>query len=201
MSNINGYEVSVKDYATQRNKTVQAVYQQMKRGENAVALEGHIIVRRVGNKDVKFLDEKAVEILDESSRSTPTVLLQEDLKSELEAVSQDLDLAQKNLVFYEGQMKALKDLLAEKEKELRALAAPQMEIERLTAQNAEIKAERDEYRGKIAEADQRALKANSEAYNAKLYAAKLETYLKQPKIVQLFTKKPVLKNLEEEDKE
>lgn len=189
--------ISIKDYAEDRGKTIQAVYQQMKRKENATALEGHVFTRRVGNKDVKFLDDEAVRILDEASRSTQTVIYKEFLKDELEQATQDLELAQKNLIFQEGQLKALRDTLAETEKKLLALAAPEAQIEALEAQISDLKGDKEELKGKVAEADNRAVKANREAFNAKLYAKELEAYLKLPKIVQLFTKKPVLRNLEE----
>lgn len=68
--------ISVKEYAENRGKSVQAVYQQLKRKDNAQRLEGHIVVKRVGNKDTKFLDAVAVEILDEASRQAPQVIME-----------------------------------------------------------------------------------------------------------------------------
>lgn len=141
MSDANGLWVSIKDYANQRGKTVQAVYQQMKRKENVNALAGHVHVKRVGNKDVKFLDEVAVSLLDEASHSTPIVIQQDDLKNALEQTSQDLELAQKKLLYQEGQIQTLKELLADRERELRQLAEPERQISSLTAENGVLRAD------------------------------------------------------------
>lgn len=197
MSNDKDFGISIKDYAAQRNKTIQAVYQQMKRKENAAALEGHVLTHRVGNKDVKFLDDEAVRILDDASSSTKNIIVQNDREEELAAVTEDLERLKQSVVYQEGKIDALKDQLAEKEKQLMALAEPAAQIDMLKAQIGDLKTEKDELKDKVAEADKRALEANSEAYKAKRYADKLEAYLKLPKLVQLFTKKPMLENLED----
>lgn len=71
-------KMSIKEYAETRGKSVQAVHQQLKRKSNADALKGHIFIYKINNKDVKHLDEEAVEILDSSSRQTPSVIIQEN---------------------------------------------------------------------------------------------------------------------------
>ena len=204
MNNDGGFGVSIKEYAEQRSKTVQAVYQQIKRKENAAALKGHIFTRRVGNKDVKYLDDVAVSILDEASGSTASVVYPQDLKADLEVAQADLEAAKMQLAYREGEINTLRGLLADKERELRQLAEPHAQIDLLKGQITEIKAERDtvkverdEYKEKVASAEERAVEANSEAYRAREYVAELEAYLRLPKIVQLFTKKPVLKSREE----
>lgn len=68
--------VTIKEYAEKSGKSVQAVYKQMKAKENAALLEGHILFRKIGNKSTKVLDDEAVKILDEASRTAPTVVLQ-----------------------------------------------------------------------------------------------------------------------------
>lgn len=82
-------EISIKDYASSRGKSVQAVHQQMGRKTNAAALKGHIILRKINGKSVKFLDEEAVAILDASSRSTPSVIVQEAQGEALEQLQQE----------------------------------------------------------------------------------------------------------------
>lgn len=129
MSNGASLELSIKEYATQKGKTVQAVYQQMKRKENAAALEGHIFTKQIGNKEVKYLDAEAIAILDRGSQTTPVVIEREDLRFELEVKTQDLDLAQKKIIYQEGQIQALKEMLAEKEEKLLTLAESESLLE------------------------------------------------------------------------
>lgn len=160
MDNAGNVELSIKDYALQRSKTVQAVYQQLKSKENLAALEGHVTVKRVGNKDVKFLDQKAIEILDKASTSAPVVYLQEDLKQELDETKDKLQFVERQAIFAEGQIQVLKDLLADKERELRALAEPQLRIDALEAQNAALSAENEAEKAKTLEAEKNAQKAS-----------------------------------------
>lgn len=69
--------MNVKEYAELRGKSVQAVHQQIKRKTNAKALEGHIFTYKVNNKNVKFIDKEGIEILDDSSKQTPSVMIRE----------------------------------------------------------------------------------------------------------------------------
>lgn len=197
MSNNKGFGITIKDYAEQRGKTVQAVYQQMKRQENAQALNGHVFTQRVGNKDVKYLDEEAVRILDEGSGSTPNIVVQDELKGQLAEVTENFEKAKQQIMFQEGRIDALKEQLADKEKQLMALAAPEVQIKELKGQISDLRKDKDELKGKVTSAEQQALKANSEAYNAKVYAAEMKAYAKLPFFVRWFTKEPVLKEVEE----
>lgn len=176
MSNINGFGLSVKDYAEQRGKTVQAVYQQMKRKENAVALAGHVTTHKIGNKHVKFLDEEAVAILDAGTNSTPSIIIQTETEEKLAEVSLQLELAKQEFKKMEGQRDLLKQLLDEKDQKLLMLEGSAREIEKLhkdvdaakaeieiqKAQNADLSAERDEAIQKSLEAEKKAQEAAEE---------------------------------------
>jgi len=141
MSNDAGFEISVKHYAEVKNKTVQAVYQQMKRPGNAAALEGHVFTKRVGNKNVKYLDEEAVRILDEGRAAAPVIVQQDEYKAKYEEASSLLEVAEKRAAFQEGKIEMLKELLAEKESKLLALAEPGNQIEDLKRQNDDLSVE------------------------------------------------------------
>ena len=67
--------ISVKDYAAKTNRSIQGVYQQMKREKNAEQLKGHIIIKQVNNRDVKYLDEYAVKLLSQNRNNVPAVIL------------------------------------------------------------------------------------------------------------------------------
>ncbi len=78
--------ITVKEYAEQQGKSVQAVYKQMRAKENAALLENHIFLQKVGNKTAKVLDDEAVEILNNASRQAPTVVLQNGKDERIEAL-------------------------------------------------------------------------------------------------------------------
>lgn len=136
MNNINTYEISVKEYAENRGKTVQAVYQQMKRKENAEALKGHVKLKWIGNKNVKYLDEIAVAILDKASNSAPITFLRYEKEEELQAVKQQLEALKQANMKLQGRNELLQEQLAEKDKRLLLLESEKGEIE---DKNKEIK--------------------------------------------------------------
>lgn len=78
--------ITVKEYAEQQGKSVQAVYKQMRAKENAALLENHIFLQKVGNKTAKVLDDEAVEILNNASRQAPTVVLQNGKDERIEVL-------------------------------------------------------------------------------------------------------------------
>lgn len=162
MSNEAVSGVSVKEYAAQRGKTIQAVYQQMKRKENAAALKGHVLLQRVGNKNVKYLDEEAVAILDRSSNSAPLVILEEGLKDSLALAQQETKQWEAQAFKLQGQVELLKEMLEQRDEALRLLDEPQRRIEGLEAQNGILSAERDEWKGKATQFENEAQKASNE---------------------------------------
>lgn len=66
--------MTIKEYATSRGKTIQAVYQAMRRKVNSEALEGHTYTEQVRGKNVLCLDDEAVKILDRGAMQTATVV-------------------------------------------------------------------------------------------------------------------------------
>ena len=137
-------------------------------------MEGHVILRYVGNKRVKFLDEVAVGILDAASASTPIVVVGNELKEELAVATDRIHQLEIAVAMQEGANSTLRELLREKEQELRALAEPQSVIDALTAQNGDLEAERDKAREEAQEAQETAQEADAEAW--RLYRVALEIY-------------------------
>jgi len=162
MSNDKGFEISVKHYAETKNKTVQAVYQQMKRPGNAAALEGHVFTKRVGNKDVKYLDEEAVRILDEGRAAAPVIVQQDEFKAKYEEASSMLAAAEKHAVFQEGKIEMLKEMLAEKERKLLALTEPQAQIDSLKRENGDLSRVNEELGQKLAGTEKTAQELSGE---------------------------------------
>lgn len=81
--------LTIKEYAEKYGKSVQAVYKQMQSKENAAELEGHVIVRKVGNKPTKLLDEEAVAILTRASSQSPQVIIQTSDKELIAALEHE----------------------------------------------------------------------------------------------------------------
>lgn len=96
--------ITVKEYAENKGKSVQSVYQQMKRKDNSKKLEGHIVVKRVGNKETKFLDTVAVEILDEASRQAPQVIMETMDKERIEELEAENKLLVQKIVELQDQL-------------------------------------------------------------------------------------------------
>lgn len=69
--------VTVKEYAESRGKSVQAVYKQIKSKQNVELLKGHIAKQVVSGKEISFLDDSAVQTLDEASKQAPTIIIQD----------------------------------------------------------------------------------------------------------------------------
>lgn len=68
-------EMTIKEYAASRGKTVQAVYKQIRAKENA-EVKSHIRKVKRGNKSIQTLDDEAIRILDDASRQTPVIITQ-----------------------------------------------------------------------------------------------------------------------------
>ena len=71
---------TIKEYAQEHGKTVQAVYKQLKSKQNKEALNGHIFTEIVKGKRTMFLDPEAESILNQSSLSDK-IVVQADLNS------------------------------------------------------------------------------------------------------------------------
>ena len=104
--------ISIKEYAERRGKSVQAVYQQINRKTNVAMLKGHIITKVYMNKNTKFLDEFAVDILDHGSSQTPSVIVQTDKDDRI------AELEKKNEVLLE-KVAVQADKIATQSEELR----------------------------------------------------------------------------------
>lgn len=96
--------VTIKQYADAHGKSVQAVYQQINSKENKKALEGHITVKRVGNRNTKYLDEEAVRILEQASAQAPTIIVQNDDKERIEELTRQNEVLKAKIIELEDTM-------------------------------------------------------------------------------------------------
>lgn len=139
--------ISLKDYAKQNNISYEAVRQQVVRYKNDLA--EHII--RDGRQ--QFLDDEAVAFLDSKRQKNPVAIIQIEKDERIEALQKELDAA-KNMII---------GLQEERDK----LKSEKYTLELENAKIARLEADNEAQRGKIAEAEQKAVEANSEAYKAK----------------------------------
>lgn len=129
--------ITVKEYADSRNITIQAVHQSMKGKRKAEKLIGHVEIR----DGVKWLDEEAVRILDESRNKTPVVIMQnehDEIIEENEKLRAMNAALQEKILTLQNQLIEAKDkslLLADKELENKRLLA---EVDKLVEGKKEV---------------------------------------------------------------
>lgn len=108
--------ITIKEYAEKHGKSVQSVYKQMKSKENATLLEGHVFTEKINNKSVKMLDEVAVQILEDASKQSIQVILQNDDKEKIERLEEEnKSLLKKITLLQEELIVTQKELNKEKE--------------------------------------------------------------------------------------
>ncbi len=139
--------ITLRDYAKQNNISYEAVRKQLVRYK--AELGDHII--KDGRQ--QFLDEEAVAFLDAKRQKNPVAIIQMDKDERIEALQKELDAA-KNMII---------GLQEERDKLKSEKYTLELENAKIALLEADNKAQRD----KIAEAEQKALEANSEAYRAK----------------------------------
>ena len=79
---------SVKQYAEERKITIQAVHQSMKGKRKQALLEGHVHMVN----GVKWLDDEAVQILDEDRKRSPVVLERTEKNDTIDALKEQIEM-------------------------------------------------------------------------------------------------------------
>ena len=101
--------ITVKEYADRRNKSVQAVYKQLRREKNKRRLEGHLIKQN----RMTYLDEEAIKILDEGQNVSIILVDQETKNEEKDELSEYKDRVA-NLIETNNQLRDQQDFLKNK---------------------------------------------------------------------------------------
>lgn len=135
---------SIKDYAKSRKITYEAARQQVKRYEKE--LQGHI---RKQNR-TQYLDDYAVELLDDHRQQSPVVIVNQDRDAELEQLRADKVALLQQVASLQNELIKARDneILAAKQTVL--LEAAQSDREALQERVKELEAERDEARQEAA---------------------------------------------------
>lgn len=84
-------EMTIKQYADSRGKSVQSVYQQMNRKRIKDTIKEHIKEVVINNKSTKILDSIAIELLDNASNTSVQIIEQGSKQKELEEALKQLE--------------------------------------------------------------------------------------------------------------
>lgn len=118
--------LTVKEYADSRGKAVQSVYRQMKAKTNKVLLDGHVSTAKIGNKQIKVLDDEAVKILDAASRQDPVIVERSSKTEEISRLKNENESLRIQVMELQKQVIGLQDsLLAAKQELLEIKDAPE----------------------------------------------------------------------------
>ena len=159
---INGM-LTIKEFAEMHGKSVQAVYQQIKSKENAKALEGHIVIHRVGNKDTKLLDEEAVRILQSASMQAPQVIMQTDDKERIEQLRQEKENLLLKIAAQADEIAAFAKWKAEQATTLALAEQTRLQLQAAEEDKKALADSRDEYKAEADEQHRRAEQAERRA--------------------------------------
>ena len=155
--------MTIKEYATARGKTIQAVYQAMRRKVNAEALVGHTYTTKVRGKNVLCLDDEAVAILDRGAMQTATVvekansdLLVKKYAAELEAEKKRADALQLELNEANRQLRQTLPLIGTAEVQQKRLEESEARTQELEVELASVKEAGEAAEKRAVEAEHRA---------------------------------------------
>ena len=201
--------ITVKQYAEDRNITIQAVHQSMKGKRKKGLLEGHVHLV----DGIKWLDDEAVAILDKDRRKPPVIYERENANATIEQLRNDKELLLAKLAEVSEWKADNAMAIAEAEQTRRALTAAERDKQLLEGFVADAKAEIAVLSGEKVKAEEKA-RMEAEAAQAardeltaaqererllKEYAAALNAWSALGWLKRKRTPKPVMPELMKED--
>lgn len=160
--------ISLKSYAESHNISYEAVRQQVTRYRKE--LENHII--QDGRQ--QFLTEEAVAFLDEKRCKSPVVIIQEDLRDELETTKETLERLKFEYAKMEGQVELLDRKLSEKENKLLLIGDAEARVKELATEKAKLEARAENAEGVTKALIEQADQAKAEAEDLRLELERLK---------------------------
>lgn len=180
--------ITVKQYADERGITIQAVHQSMAGKRKKDRLQGHVQVI----DGIKWLDEEAVAILDESRNKSPVVYEKADANERIQELEREKEqmllkiAAQADKISELAEWKANNALaIAEASQTQLLLDTTKAELDKAKLDLADQITEAAEARQEASEAAQRAEEAQKRAQRAE---ADLAAYLALPAWKRIFRK-------------
>lgn len=132
--------MSIKDYAKARNISYEAARQQVKR--YAEELDGHI----TRQNRTQYLDDYAVELLDEHRQQNPVVVINQDRDEALEQLREENKALTQRVMLLQDKLLAAQESAIEAAKATARLEAAEADRSRLEARTAALESELDEAR-------------------------------------------------------
>lgn len=136
--------MSIKDYARARKITYEAARQQVKRYEKE--LQGHIHKQN----RTQYLDDYAVELLDDHRQQNPVVIVNQDRDAELEQLRSENKTLLQQVAMLQDKLLAAQESAIEAAKQTVLLDAAQADKAALQERVKELEAERDAARQEAA---------------------------------------------------
>lgn len=135
---------SIKDYAKSRKITYEAARQQVKRYEKE--LQGHIHRQN----RTQYLDDYAVDLLDDHRQQSPIVVVNQDRDAELEQLRAENKTLLQQVAMLQDKLLAAQESAIEAAKQTVLLDAAQADKAALQERVKELEAERDAARQEAA---------------------------------------------------
>lgn len=135
---------SIKDYAKSRKITYEAARQQVKRYEKE--LQGHIHRQN----RTQYLDDYAVELLDDHRQQNPVVVVNQDRDAELEQLRSENKTLLQQVAMLQDKLLTAQESVIEAAKQTVLLDAAQADKAALQERVKELEAERDAARQEAA---------------------------------------------------
>lgn len=135
---------SIKDYAKSRKITYEAARQQVKRYEKE--LQGHIHWQN----RTQYLDDYAVELLDDHRQQNPVVVVNQDRDAELEQLRSENKTLLQQVAMLQDKLLTAQESAIEAAKQTVLLDAAQADKAALQERVKELEAERDAARQEAA---------------------------------------------------
>lgn len=135
---------SIKDYAKSRKITYEAARQQVKRYEKE--LQGHIHRQN----RTQYLDDYAVDLLDDHRQQSPVVIVNQDRDAELEQLRAENKTLLQQVAMLQDKLLAAQESAIEAAKQTVLLDAAQADKAALQERVKELEAERDAARQEAA---------------------------------------------------
>lgn len=136
--------MSIKDYARARKITYEAARQQVKRYEKE--LQGHIHKQN----RTQYLDDYAVELLDDHRQQNPVVVVNQDRDAELEQLRSENKTLLQQVAMLQDELLTAQESAIEAAKQTVLLDAAQADKAALQERVKELEAERDAARQEAA---------------------------------------------------
>lgn len=136
--------MSIKDYARARKITYEAARQQVKRYEKE--LQGHIHRQN----RTQYLDDYAVDLLDDHRQQSPVVIVNQDRDAELEQLRAENKTLLQQVAMLQDKLLAAQESAIEAAKQTVLLDAAQADKAALQERVKKLEAERDEARKEAA---------------------------------------------------